>query len=283
MIKKRVLVLGAEGMLGNAVFRYLRANKELDVVGTGRRSNTKFHFLDAETFGYEDFSTLVAQYNPSYIVNCIGYIRPAGETLEELKKSLRINSLFPQNLALGCTQHGVRFIHFSTDCVFSGNRGPYSEHAFSDETSIYGVSKFLGEVKSLPHLTIRTSIIGREFGTNRNLLDWFLSAEDSSIRGYTNVFWNGISTVTAAKIVERVISKDIVFDQSVIQIASETMSKYELLQLFKAIYKKDVSIEPHDQAISNKTLVPSNAQATYFSDLIPSLKEQILELKEFYE
>ena len=280
--KTRVVVLGADGMLGNAIFRYLKTTN-IDVIGTSRRNNSSYYFFDAERFTKKSFDLLIKDISPLYVINCIGYIRPNGESLLELRKALILNSIFPQNLSIACLNHNVRLIHFSTDCIFSGNDGPYKDSAQSDEKGIYGMTKFLGEVRQLPNITIRTSIIGRELGGKKNLLDWFLSVNEKEINGFKNVYWNGISTVTAAKIVEKIIRKRIDFEQPIIQVASETVSKYELLNIFKDVYKKDIIINKLPDIKSDKTLILSITQKKFFKNLIPSIREQVRELKKFYE
>lgn len=280
--KIKVVVLGAEGMLGNAIFKYLKING-IEATGTSRRENSEYHFFDAELFTEQSFGLLVEQIAPAYIINCIGYIRPNGEDASEYKKAIILNSIFPQNLSRACLKHKINLIHFSTDCIFSGKNGPYKDTDLSDEKSIYGVTKFLGEIHDLPNLTIRTSIIGRELGSTKNLLEWFLKTKEKEIIGYRNVYWNGISTVTAAKIIHRIINDDIKFDQPIIQIASEVISKYELLNLFKDIYQKNTIINESSEPESNKTLIPSKVQTEHFQDLILPLYDQVKEIKKFYE
>jgi len=280
--KNKVLVLGADGMLGNAVFRYLK-ERNIDVSGTSRKNITEYDFFNVESFNETVFTSLVERHKPQFIINCIGYIRPNAEDLPEFKKALLINSIFPQNLSIACCKHKIRLIHFSTDCVFSGEDGPYKENDQPDETSLYGVTKLLGEVRQLPNITIRTSLIGRELRGSRNLLDWFLATQEKEINGYKNVLWNGISTITAAKIIYKIIVDEIEFEQPLIQIASETVSKYELLNIFKEVYSKDVVINEFLDINNNRTLIPSSVQEKLFPGMVTSLKEQIEELKNIYE
>jgi dTDP-4-dehydrorhamnose reductase len=148
---------------------------------------------------------------------------------------------------------------------------------------IYCVSKFLGEVRQLPSLTIRTSIIGRELNNNRNLLDWFLSTTSHSVNGFAQVYWNGVSTITIAKIIKLIIEENINFNKPLIQIASDTVTKYDLLCFFKDIFNKDIDIIKYLDTASNKTLIPSIEQEKFFKNLIPPIKNQIEELKKFYE
>jgi dTDP-4-dehydrorhamnose reductase len=277
-----VVVLGADGMLGNAMYKYLNQSN-IKTFGTSRKKAPEYYFFDADCFNNNIFKKLLKKFKPDYIINCIGYIRPKNESPEEFKKALMVNSVFPQKLSLACLKFGIKLIHFSTDCVFSGNDGPYTRQDIPDELNIYGLSKFLGETRELPNVTIRTSIIGRELSNNRNLLDWFLGVSEKKVNGYKNVFWNGISTITAAKIVKTIIDKNIEFKKPLIQITSNKVSKYDLLCSFKNIFKKDIIIKPFYGIKSDKTLTPSEEQKKYFSKIIPSIEKQILELKKFYE
>lgn len=280
---RTVLILGAEGMLGNAIFSYLKS-RGVYVVGTSRKKElTTYEFFEAEKFQEKTLNEWIKKFNPYYILNCIGYIRPLDRSLYELNKLLAINALFPQKLVVACRMHRLRLIQFSTDCVFSGKAGPYDDTALPDETGAYGLSKFLGEIRDLPSITLRTSIIGKELETQRNLLDWFLSCSDAEIQGYTEVWWNGVTTITIAKIVERILNNRMDFSQPIIQLASETINKYQLLNIFRDVYGKKTNIIPFAGITSNKTLIPSVIQKKYFQDLIPPLRNQIIELKEFYQ
>lgn len=275
-----VLILGADGMLGNAIYKYLN-EKKINAIGTSRKDNS-FLYFNVEEFNYDYLGKLINKHKPEYIINCIGYIRPGDDALS-YKKALIINSVFPQNLSTFCLKNKINLIHFSTDCIFNGDNGPYKEDALADESGIYGVSKFLGEVRELPNITIRTSIIGHEFGSNRNLLNWFLNNEEKEINGFSKVYWNGISTLVAAKVIFKIINDKIKFNKPIIQLASNTVSKYELLNIFKKVYQKEIVINEISNPVINKTLIPSTEQDIFFKDIIKSLDDQIFELKEFYE
>ena len=279
---KTVLVLGADGMLGNAIFKYFKENN-INVIGTSRKNTQEYYFFDVNSFSLSSFEDLLKKYKISYIINCIGYIRPKDNSYEEINNSLLVNSIFPQKLSLVCLKLCIKLIHFSTDCIFSGKRVYYEDCDIPDESNIYGVSKFLGEVKELPNITIRTSIIGREVNNNRNLLDWFLATEEKEVGGYKEVFWNGVSTITVAKIVKKIIDNNIVFEKPIVQIASDKISKYDLLCIFKRIFNKDIIIKPDFSIKSNKTLKASDVQIKYFQEFLLPIEDQILELKNFYE
>ncbi len=283
---KKILILGIDGMLGNALARYLEMKDDFIICKTTRKekvnsNNSAEYFFNVENNFTGKILAIINATKPSVIINCIGFIRP-DDTREDLDKSILINAFFPQILSQVCFDNKIRLIHFSTDCIFNGRKGEYTELDFPNEKAIYGVSKYLGETKQVPNLTIRTSIIGKEISNQRNLLDWFLATKNSKVKGYRNVFWNGITTITMARIVERIISQDIIFNKPLIQIASNRVSKFELLGYFQEIFKKDIIIEPDDEVISDKTLIPSVEQDMFFNDLVPAIKDQIVELKKLY-
>lgn len=279
-MKKKVLVLGATGMLGSTVHNYF--DKKADIVTYATASSTKYGYLAfrVDRNFRETIDRLIQKYRPNYIINCIGVIRPK-DTFQDYQNAIYINALLPKYLADICTLKKIRFIHISTDCVFSGNRGNYTEDDLPDETSIYGLSKYLGEACRAPNLTIRTSIIGREKGTQKNLLEWFLNNKEDEVLGYTNVMWNGVTTLTLAKIIYEIIHKNIFFTKPLIQIASTPISKYDLLNLFANVFKKNVKIRKYCKLKSNKILLPSPEQHLYFKKLIPSYETQIRDLKLF--
>ncbi len=278
---KRVCVLGSDGMLGNAVTRVLSRESEIQLVATARHPHDDVYKFEIDNNVVKSFSRLVEDITPAYIVNCIGVIRP-GKSVDDYRKAFLINARFPQLAAAICSRAHVRLIHISTDCVFRGKDGPYYDTDSPDEENIYGLSKSLGEVRESPHVTIRTSIIGKELRTKRNLLDWFLTEPGPVVKGYSRVMWNGVTTLTLARVLSRIIKDDLLISAGLIQICSEQISKYELLILLRRILQRTIRIEEDASIASDKTLIPSRAQQTYFSDLIPSLERQIFDLKDQY-
>ncbi len=282
---KKALVLGMRGMLGNAVYLYLGKHDSVELLGTettlenvGEKKSVKALVVDKDFLS--KLEDIIDSFRPDYIVNCIGIIRPVND-VESTRSTFLVNSYFPRIVALICRSRGIRMIHFSTDCVFSGKTGEYTEEEIPDEIGVYGMSKFLGEVNSPPNLTIRTSIIGKEAGTTRNLLDWFLSQRGKRVDGYSKVFWNGVTTITLAKIVSKIITEDIKFEKGLIHIAGEKVSKLDLLRMAQKVFDIDCTIIPVDEPVSDKTIVPSTEQ-DLFTDMILPLENQLEELREFY-
>lgn len=266
-------------MLGGTVLDLL-SQEHLDVLATSRRPDAAIRFaVDVDMVKKSE--RLLQSTDPDYVINCIGIIRP-GDEPDSIRDTFMVNSRFPQVLSALCQKRGARLIHISTDGVFSGQKGRYREDDIPDDHSVYGVSKFLGESQSLPHVTLRTSIVGYERNQQRNLLNRFLSNQQRKIFGYANVYWNGVTTITLAKIISKIITEDLTFTKPLLHIASTRVSKYELLQYFKDAFHKDIVIVKCREPRSDRTLVPSVEQSQYFKDLILPLKTQISELNAAY-
>jgi dTDP-4-dehydrorhamnose reductase len=151
------------------------------------------------------------------------------------------------------TRWGGHVIHFSTDCVFSGKAGGYTEHDQSDAEDLYGRTKALGEVVAANALTLRTSIIGRELTEHRSLLDWFLAQNHKTVRGYQRVIYSGVTTIHLADLVASIIQEHPGLN-GLYQVASEPISKYDLLCLLREVYGLDVRIEQDEMEVSDRSM-----------------------------
>ncbi len=283
----KILLLGAGGMIGNGVYKifselglHFIATVSQDTRGMELRSGQVEQFT-IQNHPLQDATYLIQKFRPTHVVNCIGMIKPSDD-LKTIKKLYNINSVFPQVLARVCDTSGARLIHMSTDCVFSGKRGNYTETDIPDDDSDYGKSKYLGEVTRRPHVTIRTSVIGRELHSQKNLLDWFLAVQDKQVSGYSSALWNGVTSLCIGRVIARIIIDNLHFDAPVLQITGDTLSKYELLRLFQRVFGKDVHIVKKADYVSDKTLVPYTKQFAVFGDIIPPIADQIRELKKYY-
>jgi dTDP-4-dehydrorhamnose reductase len=250
-------------MLGHKVFQRLIANG-IDAYCTVRNSRNHSPIARLPEFDprrvIENIDVLddtlvhemLAELRPATIVNCVGLIKQRAAATAPIP-SLRINSLLPHELANACKRWNGRLIHFSTDCVFSGRRGNYTETDLSDAEDLYGKTKFLGEVQTSNALTLRTSIIGRELSEHRSLLDWFLAQADGTIRGFRRVIYSGITTSEMSKLVMKLIA-----DRSTLsglyQVASTPISKHDLLVLVRDAYKANVEIIPDDNETSDRSM-----------------------------
>ena len=258
----KILILGTTGMLGHKLMQVL--SREHTVTGTVRRDASihKDHpvFLKMNILGNisaDNLATIhmaIDKVNPDIIINCIGIVKQLPAAQDPLQ-SISINALFPHQLAQICRQKNIRLIHMSTDCVFSGRKGYYSEVDPSDAEDLYGKTKYLGEVDYPGCLTIRTSIIGRELDTSHGLIEWFMSQEGKKVSGYKNAVFSGLTTLALSEIITKIIS-DYPRLSGVCQVASEPISKYDLLNLVKKTYCLTVTIEPDETVINDRSLNP---------------------------
>jgi dTDP-4-dehydrorhamnose reductase len=252
-----VLVVGASGMLGNTVLRFLAGSRGFRVVGTARsagavaklpaefRDNVKALNLD------DELEPLFAEERPDVVVNCVGVVKQLHESRDPLT-AIAINSLLPHRLARLCETSGARLIHVSTDCVFSGSKGSYTEDDVADARDLYGRSKLLGEVDYGNAITLRTSIIGHELREPHGLIEWFLS-QRGPVRGYRRAVFSGLPTVELARVM-----RDLVIPRGelrgVFHVSAEPISKYDLLALVASTYGIECAITPSDEVVIDRSL-----------------------------
>ncbi|CAG1772247.1 dTDP-4-dehydrorhamnose reductase [uncultured bacterium] len=255
----RVLVLGASGMLGHTVFRYFSEMTEIETFGT-LRSHQALRFFDeslhqrlitaVDVENMDSLAAVLAKVKPTVVINCVGLVKQLAEANNPLL-ALPINALLPHRLAQLCELLNARLVHISTDCVFSGRRGFYSEQDESDATDLYGRSKFLGEVVKSPHITLRTSIIGHELNSQQGLLEWFL-AQQGSVNGYDKAIFSGVPTVELARVIAEFVLPNGL--SGLYQVASKPISKFELLRLFAKEYGCCIEILPNSELVLDRSL-----------------------------
>lgn len=213
--------------------------------------------------------------DPDVAINCVGIIKQLPEAKDPIK-SITINSLFPHVLAQQCGDRGIRLIHMSTDCVFSGKKGDYSENDVPDAFDLYGRSKLLGELDEPGCLTLRTSIIGRELNSANGLLEWFLSQQGKKIRGFTNTIFSGLTTNALSDIIAQVIVKYPELE-GLYHLSSDPISKFNLLSLIKNRFELEIEIEPDETVIIDRSLDSAKFRRET-KITIPSWKKMIDEL-----
>ncbi len=262
--QKKILILGASGMLGHKLCLRLSENSEFQVFTTVRtESELSFDrlfsksvqiFTHVDASCQETYTNVIKKVSPDVVINCIGIVKQNQET-KNFATSIAINSLFPHLVAQSCKLTGARMIHISTDCVFNGKQGsPYSESSNSDADDLYGKSKFLGEVIDQPHaITLRTSIIGREIMHPTGLLEWFLSQKNKEIKGFSRALYSGLTTNLAADVISEVILNHPKLS-GLYHVATEAISKYDLLQIANEIYKVDARIKKEDDFFCDRRL-----------------------------
>ena len=258
---KRVAVLGANGMLGNAVVRFFAMNPDYEVYGTVRNWSSvrdlqlkapRANFVpgvDVESL--DSLTRLFATVKPDMVVNCIGIVKQLADVNDPLI-ALPINALLPHRLARLTQVAGARLVHMSTDCVYSGSKGNYVEADLPDAYDLYGRSKFLGEVDYPNAITLRTSIVGHELVGNRSLIDWFLS-QSGEVQGYTNAIFSGLPTVEIARIIhDHVIPNPDL--HGLYHVSAAPINKFELLSLVAKEYRKEIAIRAKDDFVIDRSL-----------------------------
>ena len=256
----RVLVFGAGGMLGHKLIQVLSSNN--DVYGTFRGGVVEHPSLDAITrdhfisdISVEDDASVrraIETARPEVVINAIGIIKQLPDS-KNVITTLTINSIFPHRLAQLSAEFGFRLITISTDCVFAGDRGNYSEEDIPDATDLYGKSKNLGEVSSENCLTLRTSIIGHELGSAHSLVDWFLSNLGGKVKGYANAIYSGFPTVVFASIIDNLIHAHPAIS-GLYHVSSDAISKYDLLMLINEAYDAGITIDRDDDFRIDRSL-----------------------------
>ena len=281
----KILVLGASGMLGNAMLRVMSGQEAWSVFGTVRGADPALHaaapraVLISGVHADQPDSLLAAfaQARPDVVINCVGLVKQLTNAEDPLV-AVPINTLLPHRLARMCEVAGARLVHVSTDCVFSGKQGSYKESDLADAQDVYGRSKLLGEV-DYPHaVTLRTSIIGHELRSAHGLIDWFLS-QQARVKGYTEAVFSGLPTCELARVV-----RDFVIPHAslrgVYHVAAEPISKHDLLQIVNREYGKNLQIEPDDQVKINRSLDASRfREATGY--VAPAWPDLIAQMREF--
>jgi len=281
----RILITGVTGMLGSKVFE-IASELGMNAWGTSRRELDDMypaeiflrdHILLMEATR-EDAVRVLDTVKPAAVINCLGIVKQVTQDPEEL---MRVNHDFAHDLEQECRKRGIRMIDISTDCVFSGSRGNYAESDVPDPIDDYGRSKLAGETYDSPHLTIRTSIIGLERGTNRSLVSWFLSnPPGSSVKGHTHAIWSGLTTRALAPIL-----LDLAVGQhrkvtGLLHIASSPISKYDLLQLCKRELRHDVNIVADDSVRIDRSL--NHEKMDLLGIIVPPHEEMVAEMAKEY-
>ena len=256
----KVLLLGASGMLGNAMLRLFANSDGFDAVGSAR-SAAVLRLLPQElrervvcgvdVENVDSLARLFAQVRPEVVVNCIGLVKQLAEADDPLQ-AIPINALLPHRLARLCQVAGARFVHISTDCVFSGTKGMYREDDPADAQDLYGRSKHLGEVDYPNAVTLRTSIIGHELASAHGLVGWFL-AQSGPVRGFTRAVFSGLPTVELARVIrDHVLPRPQM--HGLYHVSAEPIAKYELLRLVAQAYGRTNEITPDDKLVINRSL-----------------------------
>lgn len=284
--QEKILVLGVTGMLGHKIFQVLHRDFA-NLTGTMRGKLGDPRYAPVEKLGaaiIEHFDArdpvavgdALRDLRPAIVVNCIGAIKQRAEAADAVA-SIQLNSVLPHAIAREIRSWNGRLIHFSTDCVFSGKLGNYTEQSVSDAEDIYGKSKYLGEALTGNSLVLRTSIIGRELAYRDSLLEWFLSMNHKTVRGFTRAWWSGVTTIHLSGLVSDIIRTKPEL-AGLYQVSSGKTSKYDLLCLLREVYALDVEITPDAEFHCDRSLVGDRLRDAigYVSPAWPDLIQELV-------
>ena len=261
MSERRIIVLGSTGMLGHTLLNTLSSNGAYECLGSYRRNEDQWRlqklfpnakFVPLLELNYPSLVACLNECRADTIINCIGFIKQK-ESQGSVAEMYNVNSLFPHIVARAAASVSASVIHFSTDCVYSGAIGNYSERDIPDPIDLYGMSKLYGELHYPGTLTLRTSIIGHElFGGSNGLLEWFL-CQKGTVKGFTNAIFSGLTT----NALSRFILDYILPERSIhglYHISSTPIAKYDLLKMISNVYQTDSSIVPSSEPSLNRSL-----------------------------
>lgn len=259
MSSPAILVIGASGMLGHEAISVLAPNfevwgacrnpEQLPDLGVARERIVGG--LDA--MDPASVYSLLETVNPDIVINAVGIVKQLASSKAAIP-SVTVNSLFPHVLADACERVGARMVHVSTDCVFSGSRGGYSETDVPDAFDLYGRSKLLGEVVDRENtVTLRTSIIGWQLGEPTGLVGWFASHRDEALRGFRKAVFSGLTTAALTQVIRDVVIPDGSL-HGLYHVSSEPIDKHTLLVTLAEHLGWDVDITPVDAPVIDRSL-----------------------------
>ncbi|MBA4695774.1 MAG: SDR family oxidoreductase [Legionella sp.] len=281
----KVLILGGSGMLGHQLLTGLQKQHEVRVTLRETIRTYQSYGIFDETNSYygidliqkEALDDVIVDFKPDAIVNAAGVIKQRQPT-NEITEHLEMNALFPHRLANLCKKFNIRLIHISTDCVFSGLKGQYTENDLSDAEDIYGKTKFLGEVLCDNVINLRTSFIGPELSRKTSLLEWYL-AQTGKIKGYNRVFFSGLTTLEISRVIHHLLTAHRSLS-GIWNVSGQPISKYHLLlRLTQLLRRQDIFIEAYADLACDRSL---NSQAFQETTLYmpPSWDRMLIELTD---
>jgi len=273
----KILVVGIKGMAGHVIFDYFNQFANYEVYGVARNVKENEKIINLDVSDTDKLSDIILHSNFDYVINCIGVLNRDAE--DNPAKAIWFNSYFPHLLEELTLKHKTKIIHISTDCVFNGKKGGYTENDVKDGIGFYAQSKALGEIVNSKDLTIRTSIIGPELNHEGiGLFNWFIFRDENELlKGYSKAFWSGITTLELAKVIKNLIEQNIV---GLIEIApKKKINKYNLLLLFNEIFRNNkMKIESDDIYQVDKSLISIRQDFAYEMN---DYKKMLLDQKEW--
>ncbi|MFD1927502.1 SDR family oxidoreductase [Sporosarcina siberiensis] len=272
----KVLILGGTGMTGHAIAIYFKeANYDITIFSRGKVDYCQYIIGDITDL--KKLEEIIVEGEYDVVINAIGILNQDAE--DNKSTAVLLNSYIPHFLS-DITKHlKTKILHLSTDCIFSGTKGGYSEKSIADGERFYDRSKALGELRNDKDLTFRYSLIGPDMSEKGiGLFNWFMRQE-GQIHGFTKVIWTGVTTLTLAKAIEQALKENLTGLYNLVN--NENICKYELLKLFnKHIDEGKIEILPSDKLTQDKSLINNR---TDFSFEVPSYEVMVLEMMEWIE
>ncbi|GAB2767843.1 SDR family oxidoreductase [Actinomadura fibrosa] len=268
------MILGSTGMLGHQVFYNLKSENKFDIIDISYRNKLRPETIILDLHNKQDLEALIKRENPDYIVNCVGVLIKGAN--DNPANAIYLNSYLPHFLAKIADNLNSKLIHISTDCVFSGEKGGYTEKDEKDGKDIYAKTKALGEVENSNHLTLRTSIIGPELKQNgEGLFHWFMQQEEET-NGFTKAIWSGVTTTELANVVVTSLEQNLSGLYHVTN--GQPINKYELLRLFQEHTGKDIKITAVEGKQVDKSFMDTRKE---LKKTIPTYSQMIEEMVSF--
>ena len=247
-------------MLGSELFLRFSNISRYDVRGSTRKKYIKIfekfkNNIDYNVSAYDldKIQKNIKKFKPDYVINCIGFVKQKINRTTKLSQVLYINNYFPKKIFQITKTLNIKLLHFSTDCVFDGKKGNYTEKSITNAKDLYGFSKYLGELDDKGVVTLRTSIIGHELSSKHGLLEWFLS-QKKTCNGYTKSFFSGLTTYEIFNFLHYYIFNKKIYIHGLYNLSSRRISKYNLLKKISQIYNKDIFIKKYSTHKIDRTL-----------------------------
>jgi dTDP-4-dehydrorhamnose reductase len=274
---KKIVIIGSNGMAGHIIYNYFKEYTDFNVVDVARSIYLHVPTYQMDVTDFNELEEILKREMPSVVINCIGILNKEAENRPD--KAILLNSYFPHFLAKSGNENGFKLIHISTDCVFNGKKGGYTELSVKDGVGFYAATKALGEINYGKHLTLRTSIIGPELKDNGiGLFHWFMQ-QHGIINGYKQAYWTGVTTLELAKSLIFAIKQDISGLHHLVN--DFRINKYDLVSLFKETFQKaELEIEAFDDYIVDKSLIRTRNDFYY---TVQSYEIMINEMKCWIE
>lgn len=272
----KILVLGGSGMAGHTISIYFKEAGH-DVTAFSRSKVDYCNNINGDITNFSELKKVIVEGHYDAVINAIGILNQDAENNKS--NAVLLNSYLPHFLCEITKDLNTRIIHMSTDCVFSGDTGGYTESSLRDGSTFYDRSKALGEIENNKDLTFRNSIIGPDMHEKGiGLFNWFMK-QDNQIGGYTKAIWTGVTTLTLAKAMEQALIENLTGLYNLVN--NKTISKYELTGLFNQHFKNNkIEILRNDAISIDKSLINNRKD---FSFIVPSYENMIIEMKEWVD